>query len=237
MEQPPSPGTNSLRRTEVRATLDRLHRAARGDWRHFLGILPGMLLGLLRGRSFDQALTPHAARKVYMPISREQGHFLYLVGRTLGARRAVEFGTSFGISTIYLASAIRDNGGEIVIGTELEPSKHQQAVANIKGAGLEGVTDIHLGDALQTLREVPEPIDLVLLDGWKDLYLPVLGLLKPRLRPGAVVLADNIFPFKKSLRPYVEHMQCGEYGFESTTLSISDGFEYSVYLGEESSHQ
>ncbi len=65
----------------------------------------------------------------------------------------------------------------------------------------------------------------------------MLGLLKPRLRPGAVVLADNIFTFKKSLRPYVEHMQDGEHGFESTTLSISDGFEYSVYLGEESSYE
>ena len=90
-----------------------------------------------------------------MPISREQGNFLYLVGRTLGARRAVEFGTSFGISTIYLASAIRDNGGELVIGTELEPSKHQQAVANVKGAGLKDITDIRLGDALQTLPRSP----------------------------------------------------------------------------------
>jgi predicted O-methyltransferase YrrM len=74
-------------------------------------------------------------------------------------------------------------------------------------------------------------VDLVLLDGWKDLYLPVLKLLAPRLRRGAVVLADNIFTFKKALRPYVEYVQSGANGFESTTLRISDGFEFSVYVG------
>ena len=224
-------GTSSLRDPRVRAVLDRLHGEARKDWRRFAGVIPGVLLGMLRGRPFGESLTPKAARRIYMPVSREQGQLLYLVARTIEARRIVEFGTSFGISTLYLASAVRDNGGEIMIGTELEPSKREQAVANVKEAGLEHVTDIRLGDALETLRSVPEPLDLVLLDGWKDLYLPVLELLKPRLRPGAVVMGDNIFTFRKSLRPYVEYMQSGENGFESTTLSVSDGFEYSVYVG------
>jgi predicted O-methyltransferase YrrM len=53
-----------------------------------------------------------------------------------------------------------------------------------------------------------------------------------RLRPGAVVFADNIFTFRKSLRPYVERMQSGQHGFVSTTLHVADGFEYSVYLGK-----
>ena len=232
IDETPSGRPNSLRRREVRATLDRLHKAARGDWWRGMRVLPGVLFGMLRGRSFGESLTPNAARDIYMPISRAQGEFLYLVARTIGARRAVEFGTSFGISTIYLASAIRDNGGDSVIGTELEPSKHRQAEANVKEAGLEAITDIRLGDALRTLRDVPEPLDLVLIDGWKDLSLPVLGLLKPRLRPGAVVLTDNIFTFKKALRPYVDHMPSGEHGFESTTLPFSSGFEYSVYLGD-----
>ena len=70
-----------------------------------------------------------------------------------------------------------------------------------------------------------------LLDGMEDLYIPVLEILKPKLRPGAVVLADNIFSFKKVLRPYVEYMQSGRNGFESMTLSIADGFEYSYYIG------
>jgi predicted O-methyltransferase YrrM len=127
---------------------------------------------------------------------------------------------------------VRDAGGGLVIGSEIEPSKHARAVAHLAEAGLSEVSEVRLGDARETLRELPEPIDLVLLDGWKDLYVPVLDLVLPRLRPGAVVLADNIFTFRKALRPYVESMQSGERGFASTTLHVSDGFEYSVYLGK-----
>ena len=222
---------NSLQDERVRATLERLHAAARGDRLRFLGLVPRLLKGLLGGRSFWEALTPDVMKECYIPVSREQGELMYLTARAIGARCVVEFGTSFGISTLYLAAAVRDNDGEVVIGTELEPSKHRQAVANMKEAGLDPLTDIRPGDALETLREVPEPLDMVLLDGEKDLYLPVLELLKPRLRPGAVVLGDNIFTFRKSLRPYVEYMQSGRNGFRSTTLHISDGFEYSVYEG------
>ena len=118
-----------------------------------------------------------------------------------------------------------------MIGTELEPSKHARAVANIEQAGLGDVAEVRLGDALETVKEVPEPPDLGFMDGWKDLYLPILEILKPRLRPGAVVLADNILSFRKSLRPYVEYVQSGSNGFESMTLRISDGTEYSCYLG------
>ena len=100
-------------------------------------------------------------------------------------------------------------------------------------AGLGDVVEVRLGDALETLKEVPEPLDLVFLDGWKDLYVTVLELLKPKLRPGAVVLGDNISNIfvGKALRPYVDYVQSGESGFESVTLRIADGTEYSCYLG------
>ena len=77
----------------------------------------------------------------------------------------------------------------------------------------------------------PGPIDLVLLDGWKELYLPVLRLLEPNLRAGAVVLADNIRTFRIALAPYVDYVQSGKNGYRSLTLPLSDGFEYSVRLG------
>jgi hypothetical protein len=126
---------------------------------------------------------------------------------------------------------VRDNGGSKVIGSEILESKARVASANLREAGLEAHADVRLGDALETLRDLPEPVHLVLLDGWKNLYVPVLEQVTPRLRPGAVVMADNIFTLRKSLRPYVEAMQPGERGFASTTLHPSDGFEYSVYLG------
>jgi predicted O-methyltransferase YrrM len=212
--------------------LDRLHAEARSDRWRFLGLAPRILAGLVARRDFwSEVMTPANMKGCYIPVSREQGELLYLTARAIGARNVVEFGTSFGISTVYLATAVRDNGGGLVIGTEIEPSKHRQAEANLAEADLTKVSEVRLGDALETLHDLPEPIDLVLLDGWKDLYLPVLELVMPKLRPAAVVLADNIFTFRKSLRPYVEHMQSGNHGFVSTTLHVADGFEYSVYLG------
>jgi predicted O-methyltransferase YrrM len=170
-------------------------------------------------------------RTAYLPVSRAQGNMLYLIARSLDARRIVEFGTSFGVSTLYLAGALKDNGGGVVIGSELEPSKHAAACENLREAGLDAFADVRLGDAMETLATVEAPIDMVLLDGWKDSYLPVLKLLKPKLRKRAVVLADNIFTFKGTLRRYVDYMQSAENGFVSTTLDISDGFELSVFTG------
>lgn len=225
--------SNSLQSGPIREVLDRLHADAKSDRLKFLSLIPRFAAGLLRGQKLFDVLTPEAMKDFYLPVSREQGEFLYLTARAIGATKVVEFGTSFGISTIYLAAAVRDNGSGEVIGSEIEASKVQVAKANLEAAGLAAHADVRLGDAMETLRDLPEPIDLVLLDGWKDLYIPVLELVTPRLRPGSVVLADNIFTFRKSLRPYVESMQSGERGFASTTLHIADGFEYSVYLGKQ----
>lgn len=224
---------SSLRSQPVKGVLDRLHAEARGDRWRFLALAPRILHGVVTRRDFwSEVMTPASMSGCYIPVSREQGELLYLTARAIGARHVVEFGTSFGISTVYLAAAVRDNGGGLVIGSEIEPSKQRQAEANLAEAALAEVSEVRLGDALETLRDLPEPIDLVLLDGWKDLYLPVLELVTPKLRPRAVVLADNIFTFRKSLRPYVEYMQSGSHGFVSTTLHVADGFEYSVYVGK-----
>ena len=127
-----------------------------------------------------------------LPVSRETGALLYMLARTMDARSIVEFGTSFGISTLHLAAALRDNGGGQVITSEFEPSKVARARATFEIAGLSDLIEIREGDALETLsRDLPEQIDLVLLDGAKGLYPDILALLEPRLRSGALVLADN----------------------------------------------
>jgi len=225
------PNSNSLKTDPIKSVLDELHDKAYGDRFRMISKIPTLLFGFMRGKTFAEIMSPESMKEMYIPISREQGEFLYLTVRALKARQVLEFGTSFGISTIYLGAGIKDNGGGHVIGSEIEESKHQRASDNLTRSGLADITDIRLGDAMETLKNIPEPLDLVLLDGWKDLYLPVLELLMPNLRKGSVVLADNIFTFRKSLRPYVEHMQSGKNGFESTTLHIADGFEYSVYTG------
>jgi predicted O-methyltransferase YrrM len=131
-------------------------------------------------------------KEFHLAVSRETATLLYVLARSSRARTVVEFGTSFGVSTLHLAAALRDNGGGRLIGTELEWTKAAQACANIAVAGLDDLVEIRAGDALETLaRDLPETIDLVLLDGAKALYPRVLALLEPQLRPGALVVADN----------------------------------------------
>ena len=132
------------------------------------------------------------AKNVHLAVSRETAKLLYMLGRSMSARSIVEFGTSFGISTLHLAAAVKDNGGGRVIGTEFEPGKAERARANLSAAGLAELVEIREGDALETLsRDLPETIDLVLLDGAKTLYARVLSLLAPHLRAGALIVADN----------------------------------------------
>jgi len=222
---------SSLLAPRVASLLEQLHRQARTDLLRILRVAPFVVPDFFGLRKVDDDRLSRHMRATYLPVSRSQGQMLYLMARAADARRIVEFGTSFGISTLYLAAAVKDNGGGVVVGSELDASKHAKAREHLRQAGLEELTDIRLGDALQTLASVEGPIDMVLLDGWKDSYLPVLKLLQPKLKPRAIVLADNIFRFKRALRTYVEYVQSGTNGFVSSTLEIADGFELSVFTG------
>lgn len=129
-----------------------------------------------------------------LPISRETGTLLYMLVRSSNARAIVEFGTSIGVSTLHLAAALRDNGGGHLITSEFETTKAARAHKNLVAAGL-GLIDqveIRVGDALHTLStNLPDSIDLVLLDGAKSLYPDILNLVEKKLRHGALVIADN----------------------------------------------
>jgi len=155
------------------------------------------------------------AKSLYLAVSRETATLLYMLARSVKASAVVEFGTSFGISTLHLAAALKDNGGGRVIGTEFEPSKVVRARENIEAAGLGDFVEVREGDALETLaRDLPETIDLVLLDGAKSLYQQVLALLEPRLRPGALVVADNA----QMVPDYIEAMRRPGRGYLSMPL-------------------
>lgn len=131
-------------------------------------------------------------KEFHLAVSPETGVLLYMLARATRARAIVEFGTSFGVSTLHLAAALRDNGGGRLIGTEFEPSKVLHARENLAAAGLSDLVEIREGDALETLaRDLPDTIDLVLLDGAKPLYPRILSLIESRLREGALILADN----------------------------------------------
>jgi predicted O-methyltransferase YrrM len=145
---------------------------------------------MLRSKT-DYAELYGRMKNLPLAVSRETGT-LYMLARSTRARTIVEFGTSFGISTLHLAAALRDNGGGRLITSEFEPSKAARARDNLKAGGVIDLVEIREGDALQTLSaDLPEAIDLVLLDGAKALYPEILSLLESRLKPGAPIVADN----------------------------------------------
>jgi predicted O-methyltransferase YrrM len=137
----------------------------------------------------------------------------------------VEFGTSYGISTIYLAAAVADNATGHVVSTELSATKIDAARANLVEARLAEHVTVLPGDALETLRGVPGPIAVVLLDGWKNLCLPVLMSLEDRLAPGALVIADDTtFP---SMSGYLAYVRDPAHGYVSVPFPVEDGMEIS----------
>jgi predicted O-methyltransferase YrrM len=193
-------------------------------------LAPSFVAEMLARRQPSLSEEVSRLKGLYVPVSPKQGKFLYSVARSIRAKRIVEFGTSFGVSTIYLAAAVRDNGGGIVIGSEIEPNKIQAGRRNISEAALDEFVEIREGDAQQTLQDTGGSVDMVLLDGFKQMYLPMLQMLTPRLRSGAVVVADNIFTFRSALAPYVAYLRDPANGFLSMTLFLGDGTEYSLRL-------
>ncbi|MFF3567670.1 O-methyltransferase [Nocardia jiangxiensis] len=133
-----------------------------------------------------------AAKDLYMAVRPDTSRLLYILTRTRRARTIVEFGTSFGVSTLCLAAGLRDNGGGRVIGTEYEPTKAAAARASLAEAGLVDLVEIREGDALETLAgDLPDQVDILFLDGAKEMYLDVVKLVEPNLSPGALLVVDN----------------------------------------------
>lgn len=131
-------------------------------------------------------------KDLWLPVSRETGVLLYMLVRSTCAHSIVEFGTSFGISTLHLAAALRDNGGGHIITSEFEPSKVARAREHLAEGGLADLVEVREGDALKTFSvDLPESIDLLLLDGAKPLYPEILNLVESRLKQGALIVADN----------------------------------------------
>lgn len=165
-------------------------------------------------------------RHVGLPVSRETGALLYMLARNCRARSIVEFGTSFGISTLHLAAALRDNGGGQLITSEFEPSKVLQARANLAASGLLDLVEIRAGDALQTLSaDLPETVDLLLLDGAKALYPEILGLVENHLKPGAFIIADNADYSPE----YLKLVRSPDSGYMS--MAFADDVELSMWTG------
>lgn len=220
---------------EIAAVLERGHRAAAADKWKLIPRLHRYFWAKLTGRLADQSFRERVFADVYSAVSEERGALLYLLARAIAAKRVIEFGSSFGISTIYLATAVRDNcrdlgDGARVIGSEMDTRKIAAATKNIEAAGLANVAQILQGDARVTLRTIDGPVDMMFLDGRKDLYLDVIKVLESKLRPGAVVVADNIDSFRSEVINYLDYVR-GNGPYASSKIGISDGMELSVFRG------
>jgi predicted O-methyltransferase YrrM len=184
-----------------------------------------------RGSDFNRPMTTaertEAMSEFYIPVTPEAGRLLYSLVRATRPATVVEFGMSFGISAIHLAAAVRDNGSGRVVTTELSETKIAAAKQTFADTGLDDVITILEGDALTTLEGQEGPVEFVLLDGWKDLYLPVIKLLEPRLSTAALVIADNASA--ADMKPYLDYVRDPDNGYTSFNFLVreSDSMEIS----------
>jgi predicted O-methyltransferase YrrM len=162
------------------------------------------------------------------PVKAE---FCYTLCRAMKAQRIVEAGTSFGVSTLYLVAAVRDNGGGTVIATEYEVDKARAARAHWADAGLDEFIDLREGDLRETLQRLEGPIDFLLVDIWTPMARPAIALVAPHMRPGGVVIADNTSMFRDSYGDYLAFLADPANGFSTSTLPFEGGLEMSVKTG------
>jgi predicted O-methyltransferase YrrM len=177
----------------------------------------------------------------FVALDRDKAEFCYQLCRALDARRVVEAGTSYGVSygvsTLYLAAAVRDNArasgssGGVVIGTEHEPAKAAAARATFAAAGLTPLIDLREGDLRQTLRDVGGPVDFMLVDIWTPMARPALELVAPRLRLGAAVICDNTEEYREEYRDYFDFIASQAGRLRTMTLPFRGGLELTVCCG------
>ena len=181
------------------------------------------------GHPANGPLRAELMRDIYMPVTPDVGRLLYILARNRKPKTIIEFGTSFGISGIHLAAALRDSGGGRLITSEFNATKAARAKANFQAAGLDDLIEIRVGDAFETLKgDLGGPIEVVLLDGWKELYLPMLKFLEGRLSAGAIVIADDLDVEPKDIAPYLDYVRSAQNGYVSVEFPIGDRLEVSL---------
>jgi predicted O-methyltransferase YrrM len=171
--------------------------------------------------------------QLLLRIGPDTGRLINILIKGAGARNIVEIGTSYGYSTVWLAEAARATGGRVVT---LDLAKYKQDYARnmLEQAGLATFVDWRCGDALELLKEIGEPIDFVLIDLWKELYIPSFEIIAPKLARGALIVADNmLYPAYSRPDAAAYGKQVRSYpGMQSVMLEVGSGIEVSRYVGE-----
>jgi predicted O-methyltransferase YrrM len=221
--------TTTLGDPRLEALLERMHALSLGQDEE-MGRFFSARVAAGEDLSPDQSEVKAFLTDKLVALERDKALFCYQLCRALGARRVVEAGTSYGVSTLYLAAAVRDNGGGAVIATENEPGKVAAARRNFAAAGLAETIDLRPGDLCDTLKEVPAPVDFMLIDIWTPMARPALELVAPRLRTGAVVVCDNTGQYRDYYRDYFDFLAEPANRFLTMTLPFEGGLEMSVRI-------
>lgn len=163
-----------------------------------------------------------------LAVGPDTGRLLNIIVKSLQAPTILEIGTSFGYSGIWLAEAARASGGRVIT-MELHPHKSDFAHDMARKAGLADVIDFRVGDAVQMIGDLPRGIDFVLLDLWKDLYVPCLDAFYPKLNTGAIIVADNMVrPGGENVARYAKAVRAKR-GLSSVLLPVGAGLEISRF--------
>lgn len=161
-------------------------------------------------------------------VGPETRQFINILARSLKAPTILELGTSFGYSGIWLAEAARASGGRLIT-MEMHGYKSAYARDMAVRAGLAEYVEFKVGDAVQMIGELSSGIDFVLVDLWKDLYVPCLEAFYPKLNPGAIIVADNMLrPGGDDLKRYGEAVRAKP-GISSVLLPVGSGLEVSRF--------
>ena len=216
---------------KIRQLLNDLHDAASKQEEELKREMAPYFHDLQRGKTLPWDQVERYMEDKYIALDPAQGVFCYLLAKAIGAHRIIEFGTSFGVSTIYLAMAVHDNGGGLVIGTEMIVEKAKRAQKNIRETGLSKFVDIRVGNALETLKNIHGPIDFFLNDGFPPYALAILKMVAPHMRAGSVIVTDNVGLMKADYREYLEYLRNPQNGFQSILMGLNEGTEFSVKMG------
>ena len=163
-----------------------------------------------------------------LAVGPDTGQVINILARSLAAPTILEIGTSYGYSGIWLADAARASGGRVIT-MELQDYKSAYAREMATEAGLADHIDFRVGDAVRMIAELPGKVDFVLLDLWKDLYVPCLEAFYPKLNPGAIVVADNMIrPGGEEVKRYGRAVRA-QPGMTSVMLPVGTGIEVSRF--------
>ena len=161
-------------------------------------------------------------------VAPTTGQFLFALVAPQVDCEVLEIGASRGYSTLWLAAGVRSLGGR-VLSLENDPAKTKAWRANIAEAGLDEWAELIEGDAKQIVPEIDDVFDVVFLDAEKEDYEQLFQAARPKLEPGALVVADNVLSHQETLDTYVQARKA-DTTVESVTVPLDRGLELTVIL-------